>query len=157
LSVQLEEGKVKTGASAHPETKERNSEDGNKYLEINMLDTSIENQTQLNFTAGIGTMDYSAVSLNNSDVQGSRLSAKEEFLNRIQNEDPLEGPSWRFQSDSTPTGRKGTKSKPVISYQFIKKVITVKHLYSTFQRTQIIGFCCIEIYVSFYYRIIFYD
>lgn len=128
---------MRMGASTYPETKAHNNEDGNEDLGINVLDTSIENQTQLNFTAGIGTMDYSVVSLNNSDVQGSYLSAKEEFLNRIRNEDPLEGPSWRFQSDGTPTGRKRTKSKPFCSHQSTEEVITVEPFYNTFQRTYI--------------------
>jgi hypothetical protein len=137
--VQLEEGKVKTGANAHAETKGNKSEDRNKDLEISILDASIENQTQLNFTAGIGSMDYSPVSLNDSDGQGHYLSAKEEFLNRIQNEDPLEGPSWRFQNYDTPVGRKRTKSKPC-SRQPTKMVITVKPVHNTFQRTQLLVF-----------------
>jgi hypothetical protein len=131
-SVQLEEGKVKTDVSAHPESKTHNSEDGingNKDLEISMLDMSVENETQLNFTAGIGTLDYSTMSLNNSDTQGRYLSAKEEFLNRIQNEDPLEGPSWRFHSDGTPTGKRSKKSKSTI------KVITVRPLHNISEDT----------------------
>jgi hypothetical protein len=71
-----------------------------------MSDASTENQTQINFTAEIGTLDYTAVPLNNCLVEGRCLSAKEEFLNRIRNEDPLEGPSWHFQNDGTPTRRK---------------------------------------------------
>ena len=53
--------------------------------------TSIENQTHLNFTEGIGTLDYTPISLNNGGTEVSVLTPKEEFLKRIQSEDPLEG------------------------------------------------------------------
>jgi hypothetical protein len=114
---------VKADADRKPE--EHNIESGHEDLELSMSDTT-ESQTQLNFTAEIGTLDYSSVRLNNCNVEERCLSAKEEFLNRIQNEDPLEGPSWHFQSVGTPTRSKRRNSKPLRSSQSYKKVITIK-------------------------------
>jgi hypothetical protein len=85
-----------------------------------------ENQTQLDFTAEIGTLDYSSVRLNDFHVEGRRLSTKEDFLNRIQSEDPLEGTSWHFQNVSTPTRRRRITSKSLHSCQSTKKVVTLK-------------------------------
>lgn len=102
----VEEGKLKDHAVTHPESKEKSSEGGNEDLEISMLNTSIENQTHLNFTAGIGTLDYIAVPSDNGDMEVRVLTPKEEFLKRIRSEDPLEGASWHYQNDATATGRK---------------------------------------------------
>lgn len=130
---------MKTGSSAHAESK-HNSESGHEDLELSILDTSVESHTELNFTAGIGTMNYTALPLNNCNMEGSCLSPKAEFLNRIKNEDPLEGPSWRFESDGTPTGRRKVRSRSFHSHHSIKKVNTVKSLYDKCQRTHSIGF-----------------
>ncbi|XP_023716028.1 uncharacterized protein LOC111869062 isoform X2 [Cryptotermes secundus] len=115
---QLKERNVKADAGPKPE--EHKIENGHKDLELSMSDTT-ENQTQLNFTAEIGTLDYSSVLLNDCNVEEKRLSAKEDFLNRIQNEDPLEGPSWHYQSVVSPTRRKRKNSKPLHSSQSNKK------------------------------------
>lgn len=118
-------------ADAGPKPEEHKTENGHKDLELSMSDTT-ENQTQLNFTAEIGTLDYSSVLLNDCNVEEKRLSAKEDFLNRIQNEDPLEGPSWHYQSVVSPTRRKRKNSKPLHSSQSNKKVITVKPMCNKF-------------------------
>jgi hypothetical protein len=111
----------------HPESKEKSCEGGSEDVELSMLDTSRENQenqTQLNFTAGMGTLDYTAIPLNNGDMEGMSLTPREEFLKRIQNEDPLEGASWHFQGDVTATGRK-RKSQPFPSQYFTTNVSIV--------------------------------
>jgi len=123
---------LKVHAVIHPESKEKSSEGGNKDLEISMLDTSIENQTHLNFTAGIGTLDYTAIPLNNGDMKVKVLTPKEEFLKRIQSEDPLEGSSWHYQNDVTATGRK-RKSQSFPAQKSTTKVSTVKCLCNKFQ------------------------
>jgi hypothetical protein len=128
----------------HPESKEKRCEGGNEDVQLSTLDTSRENQenqTQLNFTAGIGTLDYTAIPLNDGDTEGKVLTPKEEFLKRIQNEDPLEGASWHFQNDVTVTRRK-RKSQPFSPQQSTTQVSTVKSLYNIFQRMWIAGFCC---------------
>ena len=101
-----EEGKLKVHAVMHPGSKEKRSEGGNEDLEISLLNTSIENQTHLNFTAGIATPDYTAIPVNNDNTEVKVLTPTEEFLQRIQSEDPLEGASWHYQNDVTASGRK---------------------------------------------------
>jgi hypothetical protein len=112
---------VKAGADKKPER--RSAERGHDDLELSMSDQT-ESQTQLNFTAEIGTLDYTSVRLNDFHVEGRHLSAKEDFLNRIQSEDPLEGSSWHFQNVGIPTRRKRINSKSLHSYQPAKKVAT---------------------------------
>jgi hypothetical protein len=107
-----------------------------------MLDTSVENETQLNFTAGIGTLDYTSVPLNNGDVEAKVLTPREEFLKRIQNEDPLEGTSWYFRNGVAATGRK-RKSQQFSAQQSTTKVRTEKPLCNNSQRIWIALFCCI--------------
>lgn len=104
-----------------------------------MLNTSIENQTHLNFTAGIGTLNYTAFPLSNGDMEVKVLTPKEEFLKRIQNEDPLEGASWHFQTDVTATGRK-RKSQPFSAQQSTTKASTVKSRYNKFQVLWLLDF-----------------
>jgi len=123
---------LKVHAVIHPESKEKSSEGGNKDLEISMLNTSIENQTHLNFTAGIGTLDYTAISLNNGGTEVRVLTPKEEFLKRIQSEDPLEGASWHYQNNVTATGRK-SKSQSFSAQKSAPRVSTVKSLCNKFQ------------------------
>jgi hypothetical protein len=90
-----------------------------------MLNTSVENQTHLNFTAGIGTLDYTAIPLHNGDTEVKVLTPTEVFLKRIQGEDPLEGSSWHYEDDVTATGRK-RKSQPFYAQKSTTKVSTVK-------------------------------
>jgi len=104
-----------------------------------MLNTSIENQTHLNFTAGIGTLDYTAMPLNNDDTEVRVLTPKEEFLRRIQNEDPLEGASWHYQNYATSSGRK-RKSQPFPAQKSTTKVSTVKSLCNKFQVIWLLDF-----------------
>lgn len=99
-------------ADVGPKPEEHNIESGHEDLELSMSDTP-GSQTHLNLTS-----DYSSVRLNNCNVEERRLSAK--------GEDPLEGPSWRFQSVGTSTRRERRNSKPLHSSQSNKKVITIK-------------------------------
>jgi len=130
---------LKVHAVIHPESKEKSSEGGNEDLEISMLNTSLENQTHLNFTAGIGTLDYTAIPLNNGDTEVRVLTPKEEFLKRIQSEDPLEGASWHYQNVVTSTGRK-RKSQPFCAQKSATKVSTVKSLCNKFQVIGLLDF-----------------
>jgi len=97
-----------------------------------MLNTSIENQTHLNFTAGIGTLDYTAIPLHNGDTEVRVLTPKEEFLKRIRSEDPLEGASWHYQNNVNSRGRK-RKSQPFSAQKSTAKVSTVKSLCNKLQ------------------------
>jgi hypothetical protein len=92
-----------------------------------MLNTSTKNQTHLNFTAGIGTLDYTAIPLHNGDTEVRVLTSKEEFLKRIQSEDPLEGASWHYQNNVNAKGRK-RKSQTFSAQKSTTKVSTVKSL-----------------------------
>ena len=130
---------MKIHAVIHPESKEKSSEGRNEDIEISVLNTSIENETHLNFTAGIGTLNYTAFPLNNGDTEVEVLTPKEEFLKRIRNEDPLEGASWHFQNDVTSTGRK-RKSRPLSAQQSTTKASTVKSLYNKFQVIWLLDF-----------------
>jgi hypothetical protein len=124
---------LKVHAVIHPESKEKSGAGGNKDLEISMLDTSIENQTHLNFTAGIGTLNYTG------DMEVKVLTPKEEFLKRIQSEDPLEGASWHYQNDVTATGRK-RKSQSSSAQKSTTKVSTVKSLCNKFHVIWLLDF-----------------
>jgi hypothetical protein len=140
---------VKSGADTKPE--QHNSESGHEDLELSMSDQT-ESQTQLNFTAEIGTLDYTSVCVNDFHVEGRSLSAKEDFLNRIQREDPLEGSSWHFQSVGTPTRRKRINSKSLYSCQSSKKVVTVNPTYNEFQFLFIL--LCRYLCQNFKYKVI---
>jgi hypothetical protein len=129
---------LKVHAVIHPESKEKSSEGENKDLEISMLNTSVENQTHLNFTAGIGTLDYTAIPLHNGDMKVRVLTPKEEFLKRIRCEDPLEGTSWFFEEGVPVTGKK--KSQPFSPRKSISKVSTVKSLCNKFQVIWLLDF-----------------
>jgi hypothetical protein len=130
---------LKVHAVIPPESKEKSSEGGNKDLEISMLNTSIENQTHLNFTAGIGALDYTAIPLNNGDTEVKVLTPKEEFLKRIQSEDPLEGASWHYQNDVTAMGRK-RRSQHCSTQKATTKVSTVKSLCNKFKVIWLLDF-----------------
>jgi len=130
---------LKVHAVIHPESKEKSSEGGNEDLEISLLNTSIENQTHLNFTAGIGTLDYTAIPVNNDDMEVKVLTPTEEFLQRIQSEDPLEGASWHYQNDVTASGRK-RKSQSFCAQKSTAKVNTVKSLCNKFKVIWLLDF-----------------
>jgi hypothetical protein len=118
---------LKVHAVIHPESKEKSREGENGDVEISVLDTSMEDQTHLNFTAAFGTLNYTAIPLNNGDMKENVLTPKEEFLKRIQSEDPLEGASWHYQNNVTATGRK-RKSQTFSAEKSTAKVSTVKSL-----------------------------
>ncbi|KAJ9578654.1 hypothetical protein L9F63_005144 [Diploptera punctata] len=102
----LEERKVKTGASAHPEVKiesniiidpDVNVESSNTNDDIELgIPSASEDQTEVNIMGGIETINYGAISVQNKNENS--ISSIEDFFNRIQEEDPLEGPSWRFDN-----------------------------------------------------------
>lgn len=130
---------MKVHAVTHPESKEKSSEVENEDIDISMLNTSIENQTHLNFTAGIGTLSYTAIPLNDDDMEVKVLTPKEEFLERIRCEDPLEGASWHYQIDVTASGRK-RKSQTFSAEKSTTKVSTVKFLCHKFQMIWMLDF-----------------
>jgi hypothetical protein len=106
-----------------------------------MLYTSTDNQTQLDPMAGFGTLNYTAIPSHNVDIEGRVLTPTGEFLQRIQSEDPFEGPSWHFQNDVTNTGRK-RKSQPFSAQKSTTKVSTVKSLCNKFQVIWSLDFVC---------------
>jgi hypothetical protein len=103
-----------------------------------MLNTSIENQTHLNFTAGIGTLNYTDIPLHNGDTEIRVLTPKEEFLKRIRCEDPLEGTSWLYENNVNAKGKK-INSRPFCA-QATSKVSTVKSLCNKLQMIWLLDF-----------------
>ena len=102
----LEERKVRTGASVQHDVKveSSNTKDG---PEINLPASG--DQTKRDYTGGIEAIKYDGPDLYHASENQNSFSPTRHFFNRLRNEDPLEGPSWRYGNVTVRDVRKRQK------------------------------------------------